>query len=68
MEEMTYTVLKAREEGVGGIMPVPPEAQGTPPHWGAYITVNDVDAVAKKAADYSNLVGLDPRLMGCLGG
>jgi predicted enzyme related to lactoylglutathione lyase len=51
MEGMTYTVLKAGEEGVGGIMPVPPEAQGTPAHWGAYITVNDVDAVAKKAQE-----------------
>jgi len=51
MEGMTYTVLKAGEESVGGIMPVPPEAQGTPPHWGAYITVKDVDAVAKKAQE-----------------
>ena len=51
MEDMTYTVVKAGEEAVGGIMAVPPQAQGTPPHWGVYITVNDVDAVAKKAEE-----------------
>jgi len=51
MEGMTYTVLKAGEEAVGGMMPVPPEAQGTPPHWGVYITVADVDAVAAKAQE-----------------
>ena len=43
--------IKAGEESVGGIMPVPPEAQGTPSHWGVYITVADVDAVAKKAQE-----------------
>ena len=51
MGGMTYTVLKAGEEGVGGIMPVPPDTKGTPPHWGVYITVNDVDAVAQKAQE-----------------
>jgi len=49
MEGMTYNVLKASEEAVGGMMATPPQAEGTPPHWAAYITVNDVDAVAKKA-------------------
>ncbi len=49
MEGMTYTVLKAGAEEVGGMMAKPPEAAETPPHWGCYVTVDDVDAVAKKA-------------------
>ena len=51
MEGMTYNVLKAGEDAVGGIMATPPQAQGAPPHWGVYITVDDVDAVAKKAEE-----------------
>ena len=51
MEGMTYNVLKAGEEAVGGIMATPPQTQGAPPHWGVYITVDDVDAVAKKAEE-----------------
>ena len=51
MEGMTYTVLKAGEEAVGGMMPIPREAEGAPPHWGVYITVADVDAVAAKAQE-----------------
>jgi predicted enzyme related to lactoylglutathione lyase len=51
MGDMTYTVLKAGDEAVGGIMNIPPQAQGAPPHWGVYITVDDVDAVAKKSQE-----------------
>ena len=51
MEGMTYTVLKAGSEEVGGIMAIPPQAEGTPPHWGTYVTVDDVDATAKLAQE-----------------
>ncbi len=51
MGDMTYTVLKAGETEAGGIMPIPEQAQGTPPHWGVYVTVDDVDATAKKAEE-----------------
>ena len=52
MENGAYTVLKAGEEEVGGIMTLPPPPPpGTPPHWGAYITVDNVDAVLKKAEE-----------------
>ena len=49
MEGMTYTVLKVGDEAVGGIMPMPPQTQGAPPHWGTYVTVADVDATARQA-------------------
>jgi len=44
-----YTILIANGRPVGGIMKMPPQVPaGTPPHWGAYITVDDVDALAAK--------------------
>jgi predicted enzyme related to lactoylglutathione lyase len=48
----TYTVLKAGGQGVGGIMAMPSQVPShVPPHWAPYVTVNDVDAVAKKAEE-----------------
>ena len=46
---MSYTVVKTGDTGIGGIMAVPPQAAGAPPQWGTYVTVNDVDATARKA-------------------
>lgn len=52
MPGMTYTVVKAGGQGVGGIMGMPKDApQGMPPMWGIYITVDDVDQTAKKAEE-----------------
>jgi uncharacterized protein len=47
--DMTYTVLKVGGREVGGIVAVPPNAAGASPSWGAYVTVDDVDATAQKA-------------------
>ena len=45
----SYTILRADGRPVGGIMKMPPQVPtGTPPHWGTYVTVDDVDAVADK--------------------
>ena len=49
MEGMKYTVIKAGDLEIGGMMPVPPQNAGMPPHWGTYITVDDVDATARRA-------------------
>jgi predicted enzyme related to lactoylglutathione lyase len=48
MQDGTYTVVKTGSDGIGGIMPMPPQMQGLP-RWGVYITVDDVDATAAKA-------------------
>ena len=48
MQDGSYTVVKTGSDGIGGIMPMPPQMQG-PPRWGVYITVDDVDATATKA-------------------
>lgn len=46
---MPYTLIKAGGTPIGGIMATPPQAEGVPPHWGSYVTVDDVDATAKLA-------------------
>ena len=51
MEGMTYTLAKVGGTDVGGIMATPPEAQGMPPMWGVYVTVDNVDATAKMAEE-----------------
>ena len=45
---MPYTMFKVGGKDVGGIMSMPPGNRSYPPSWGAYVTVKDVDATAKK--------------------
>ncbi len=52
----SYTIVKAGERGVGGLMTLPEEAAGTgmPPTWIGYIHTRDIDAsteALKKAGD-----------------
>jgi predicted enzyme related to lactoylglutathione lyase len=53
MPGFDYHVVKAGDTSVGGIMALPPEAAagGVPPNWGSYVTVTDVDAIARRAAE-----------------
>ena len=60
MEDKSYSVVKIGDEGIGGIMPVPAQAQGAPPHWGVYVTVDDVDATADKAAELGAKILVPP--------
>ncbi|MBV8969185.1 MAG: VOC family protein [Verrucomicrobia bacterium] len=62
MPQFTYTVVTAKgeESGQGGIMPIPPNAQGMPPAWIGYVTVDDVDASAKQAEKLGGKVMLQP--------
>jgi len=61
MEGMTYTVVKAGGNGIGGIMQIPEYAQGTPPAWNSYVTVDDVDLTAKKAEQLGAKLCVLPR-------
>lgn len=47
-----YTVLEVNGRGVGGIMPIPPEAaaNGMQPCWVGYVHVTDLDAAVKLRA------------------
>ena len=51
MNAQKYTLLKAGETMVGGLMAVPAEAakMGAPPSWLAYIEVPDADATVGQA-------------------
>ena len=56
-----YTVIGAGEMKIGGIMATPPETGDAPPHWGSYVTVDDVDAVASKVAELGGKVLFGPQ-------
>jgi uncharacterized protein len=60
MEGMTYTVISAGGEEVGGIMETPPTATGMPPRWGTYVTVEDADATAHLALELGGQVLIEP--------
>lgn len=50
--EGQYTIIRHKGREVGGMMPRPPMVPDeVPPHWGVYITVDDVDAMAGKAIE-----------------
>jgi predicted enzyme related to lactoylglutathione lyase len=61
MEGMEYTVVKAGGKEVGGMMPMPPEGGDHPPVWGNYVTVDDVDAVARTAEELGGKVHVPPQ-------
>ena len=60
MGEGTYTVINVGGQGVGGITAIPPNAQGMPPAWGGYVTVDDVDAAVARVAGLGGRVLLPP--------
>jgi len=61
MEGGAYTVIKVADKGVAGMMSMPPDAQGMPPMWGVYVTVDDVDATAKQAEEIGGKILMPPR-------
>ncbi len=59
--DMPYTMAKAGEQEIAGLMPTPPEAAGMPPMWGGYVTVDDVEASANQAVELGGKVLLEAR-------
>ncbi len=59
--DMGYTMARAGDKDVAGIMAMPPEAGEMPPTWGAYVTVDDVAASAKQAEALGGKIVLAPR-------
>ncbi|MFO1329295.1 MAG: VOC family protein [Rubrivivax sp.] len=55
-----YRVIKAGGTSVGGIMAVPPDAQGMPSAWGSYVTVKDVDATVRDCTALGGKVLVPP--------
>ncbi|MEE9494702.1 MAG: VOC family protein [Gammaproteobacteria bacterium] len=61
MSDMRYTMAKVGDQDVAGMMPMPPDAGGMPPAWGAYVTVDDVEASAKQAEALGGKILMAPR-------
>ncbi len=59
--DMGYTIAKASDKEVAGIMGMPPEAGDMPPIWGAYVTVDDVEVSAKQVETLGGKILLEPR-------
>lgn len=60
MEGMTYTLAKVGEERVAGIMSNKYTGGEVRPQWGIYITVDDVDATARKAEELGGKILMPP--------
>jgi len=60
MPGMPYTIISAGGEQVAGMMAIPPQAQGMPPFWGVYVSVDDADVAAKKAQQLGGAVIVAP--------
>ncbi len=58
---MPYTLVKVGGEEVGGMMAMPPQAEGMHPAWSVYVTVDDVDATARKVAELGGQVVMGPQ-------
>lgn len=58
-----YHVLKVGDTSVGGVtaLSAPDKAAGMKPGWGCYVTVDDVDATARKAVELGGKVVLGPQ-------
>lgn len=61
MPEGSYNVVKVGDTAVGGIMSMSPTAGPMPPCWGCYVTVDDVDATAKRCTELGGQVVHGPQ-------
>jgi len=59
---MTYTLLRAGERQIGGMMPMPERLRdaGLKPCWAAHVGVSDVDAAAAKVRQLGGAVHREP--------
>jgi predicted enzyme related to lactoylglutathione lyase len=56
-----YHVLKVGDASIGGVMAMPPDSPaGMPPMWGCYVTVDDIDATAKRCIELGGQVLVPP--------
>lgn len=57
-----YVLFKVGDEQVAGMGQLPAQAveMGAPPYWGGYVSVDDVDAIAKKVEELGGRVLVPP--------
>lgn len=58
--DIEYRVISAGGQAIGGLMKKPENMEQIPPHWGSYITVDDVDLTAKLAEEHGGIVLMPP--------
>ncbi|MDP1681815.1 MAG: VOC family protein [Burkholderiales bacterium] len=58
---MDYTLVKLGDKEIGGIMAIPDQAAGMPPAWGAYVTVDNVDALLSRVEKLGGKVCVPPQ-------
>ena len=58
---MTYTMIKAGDREVGGMMAIPTASQGRPAAWGSYVTVDNVDTRVVRAQSLGAKICLPPQ-------
>ncbi len=60
MGEMDYHVAICDGDKIAGIMKKPQEACDIPSHWGNYVTVNDIEAIANKVTELGGTLVVPP--------
>ena len=63
MPGMSYSILKAGDTMVGGMMGIPPDAKsngGPPPMWNGYVYSSNVDAETKKVKKLGGKICREP--------
>lgn len=60
IDGVEYTLIRCGDEQIGGMMTLPTGAQTVPPHWGVYVTVDDVDAAAQAAVAMGGKICKEP--------
>lgn len=58
--DMPYSIFKVGDKQVGGLMARTPEMGEAPPHWMAYIAVDNVDEVISKVKSLGGQVYVPP--------
>jgi predicted enzyme related to lactoylglutathione lyase len=55
-----YTIFMNDGTPAAGMLTMPPEWAGVPPHWLIYFAVEDADAAAARAADLGGKIVMPP--------
>ena len=58
---MGYTILMAGKDMAAGLMALPAEAAGAPPHWMGHVAVDDIEAIVAQAQKLGAAVHVPPR-------
>jgi uncharacterized protein len=61
MAKMQYDVISVGDRQIGGIMKIPKEASNMPPAWMSYVTVENVDEMAKNAKELGAKIMMPPQ-------